>query len=75
MFLPLLAIYLPRLGLRSAGDARILNSLKVADALLRTETPCGPVYHRDNDDGYGEHADGSAYDGTGIGRGWPLLVG
>ena len=68
-------IYLARLGLRSASDARILDTLKVVDGLLRTETPCGPVYHRYNDDGYGEHADGSAYDGTGIGRGWPLLVG
>jgi glucoamylase len=68
-------IYLARLGLRSAGDQRILDSLKVADALLRTDTPCGPVYHRYNGDGYGEHEDGSAYDGTGVGRGWPLLVG
>lgn len=68
-------IYLARLGLRSASDRRILDSLKIADALLRTDTPCGPVYHRYNDDGYGEHADGSDYDGTGIGRGWPLLVG
>ncbi len=68
-------IYLARLGLRSANDRRIVDSLTVADALLRTDTPCGPVYHRYNGDGYGEHEDGSAYDGTGIGRGWPLLVG
>jgi len=26
-------------------------------------------------DGYGEHEDGSPFDGTGIGRGWPLLTG
>ena len=31
--------------------------------------------HRYNDDGYGEHADGAPFDGTGIGRGWPLLTG
>jgi glucoamylase len=68
-------IYLARLGLRSPDDRRILDSLKVADALLRTDTPCGPVYHRYNGDGYGEHQDGSPYDGTGVGRGWPLLVG
>jgi glucoamylase len=68
-------IYLARLGLRSAGDARIRNTLEVVDALLRTETPCGAVYHRYDHDGYGEHADGSPYDGTGVGRGWPLLVG
>ena len=28
-----------------------------------------------NDDGYGEHEDGSPFNGTGIGRGWPLLTG
>jgi hypothetical protein len=26
-------------------------------------------------DGYGEHADGRPFDGTGIGRAWPLLTG
>jgi glucoamylase len=66
---------LVRFGLRRADDPRILSSLIVADALLRSETPNGPVWHRYNGDGYGEHADGRAYDGTGIGRGWPLLVG
>ena len=35
----------------------------------------GPTWHRYNDDGYGEHEDGSPFDGTGIGRGWPLLTG
>ena len=39
------------------------------------ETPRGPVWHRYQGDGYGEHPDGSAYDGTGVGRGWPLLTG
>lgn len=67
--------YLARLGLRSADDRRILDGLTVADAVLRSETPCGPVYHRYNGDGYGEHEDGSPFDGSGIGRGWPLLVG
>ena len=66
---------LVRFGLRMADDPRILSTLAVTDALLRTETPSGPVWHRYNGDGYGEHADGSAFDGTGIGRGWPLLVG
>jgi len=33
------------------------------------------VWHRYRGDGYGEHEDGRAYDGTGIGRGWPLLTG
>jgi glucoamylase len=66
---------LVRFGLRRADDPRILSTLVVADALLRSETPNGPLWHRYNGDGYGEHADGSPFDGTGIGRGWPLLVG
>ena len=68
-------LQLVRFGLRSADDPLILDSLRVADALLKTDTPCGPVWHRYNGDGYGEHDDGSAYDGTGRGRGWPLLTG
>jgi glucoamylase len=38
------------------------------------ETPGGPSWHRYNGDGYGEHEDGSPFDGTGIGRLWPLLT-
>jgi hypothetical protein len=38
-------------------------------------TATGPVWHRYNGDGYGEHADGREFDGTGIGRAWPLLTG
>jgi glucoamylase len=66
---------LVRFGLRLPDDPRIVASLAVADALLRTDTPNGPVWHRYTGDGYGEHEDGSAFDGTGIGRGWPLLTG
>ncbi len=66
---------LVRFGLRMADDPRILSTIAVTDAELQTETPSGPVWHRYTGDGYGEHADGSAFDGTGIGRGWPLLVG
>jgi glucoamylase len=47
----------------------------VIDALLKTDLPYGPGWHRYNDDGYGEHDDGSPFDGTGIGRVWPLLAG
>lgn len=68
-------LQLVRLGLRRADDPLILDSLKLADALLKTNTPSGPVWHRYNGDGYGEHADGAPFDGTGQGRGWPLLVG
>ena len=69
------ALALVRFGLRSADDPRIQNTVRVIDALLKVKTPSGPAWHRYNDDGYGEHADGSAFDGTGIGRAWPLITG
>ena len=68
-------LQLVRFGLRRAEDPLIVASVKVADALLKVETPSGPCWHRYNEDGYGEHDDGSAYDGTGRGRAWPLLTG
>jgi glucoamylase len=68
-------LQLVRFGLRGADDPLILDSIRVADATLRTDTPSGPVWHRYNDDGYGEHDDGRPFDGTGRGRGWPLLTG
>jgi glucoamylase len=68
------ALALVRFGLRAADDPRIRDTAKVIDALLKVETPCGPTWHRYNDDGYGEHEDGAPFDGTGIGRGWPLLT-
>ncbi len=69
------ALALVRFGLRSPQDEKILNTVRVIDAVLKTETKSGPVWHRYNYDGYGEHEDGSPFDGTGKGRGWPLLVG
>jgi glucoamylase len=68
-------LQLVRFGLRAPTDDMIRDSVKVADALLKTDTPKGPVWHRYNGDGYGEHDDGSPFDGTGRGRGWPLLSG
>lgn len=68
-------LQLVRFGLRRADDPLILATLKVADALLKVDTPAGPCWHRYNEDGYGEHDDGAAYDGTGRGRAWPLLSG
>ncbi len=67
--------YLVRLGLRRARDVRITDTIKVADRVLKVDTPSGSLYHRYNEDGYGEHADGGPFDGSGIGRAWPLLVG
>ncbi len=69
------ALALVRFGLRAPDDPRIVNTVKVIDALLKVVTPYGPAWHRYNDDGYGEHKDGSPFDGTGIGRAWPLFTG
>ncbi len=69
------ALALVRFGLRAPDDPRILNTIKVIDALLRVKLPQGPCWYRYNGDGYGEHEDGSPFDGTGIGRAWPLLAG
>jgi glucoamylase len=69
------ALALVRFGLRAANDPRILNTVKVIDAVLKTETATGPAWHRYNQDGYGEHEDGQPFDGAGVGRGWPLLAG
>jgi glucoamylase len=69
------ALALVRFGLRAPDDPRIVNTVRVIDALLRVETPSGPAWRRYNEDGYGEHDDGSPFDGTGTGRAWPLLTG
>ena len=66
---------LVRFGLRAPDDPRILNTLKVVDAILKVELPQGPLWRRYNGDGYGEHSDGAPFDGTGTGRAWPLLTG
>jgi glucoamylase len=67
--------YLVRLGLRNAHDPRVQDTIRVVDRVLKVDTPSGPVYHRYNEDGYGEYPDGRAFDGSGVGRAWPLLVG
>jgi glucoamylase len=69
------ALALVRFGLRAANDPRIVNTIRVIDATLKVETPHGPCWHRYNHDGYGETADGSPFNKTGIGRAWPLLTG
>jgi glucoamylase len=69
------ALALVRFGLRAPDDPRIRNTVRVIDALLRVDLPAGPCWRRYNGDGYGEHEDGRAFDGAGIGRPWPLLTG
>ena len=69
------ALALVRFGLRAADDPRIINTIKAIDALLKVDTPYGPAWRRYVEDLYGEHKDGTSFDGTGIGRAWPLLTG
>jgi glucoamylase len=69
------ALALVRFGLRSADDPRILNTVRVIDALLKSDMPAGPIWRRYNQDGYGEYDDGQPFDGNGTGRSWPLLTG
>lgn len=69
------ALALVRFGLRAPHDPRILNTVRVIDALLKVDLPAGPCWRRYNGDGYGEHEDGRPFDGTGTGRPWPLLTG
>ena len=68
-------LQLVRFGLRRCDDPLIVGSVRLADAFLKVDTPYGPCWRRYYDDGYGEHDDGSAYDGIGRGRPWPLLTG
>lgn len=68
-------LQLVRFGLRKADDPLLLDSIRVIDELLKVDTPSGPGWHRYNGDGYGEHKDGSPFDGVGRGRAWPLLTG
>ena len=69
------ALALVRYGLRDPNDPRIVNTVRVIDAVLRARTSTGPAWYRYNRDGYGEKEDGSPFDGSGVGRPWPLLAG
>ena len=65
-----------RFGLMAPDDPRIIDTVRVIDAELKTETPFGPSWHRYSHDAYGEKEDGSPFDGRpGKGRLWPLLTG
>ena len=68
-------LQLVRMGIRAADDPVIVDSVDVVDAVLKRDLPQGPCWRRYNHNGYGEHADGRAFDGTGEGRVWPLLTG
>jgi glucoamylase len=67
---------LSRLGVLSASDTAIQESLPVVDATIETTTPSGPGWHRYNGDGYGDgSSDGHPWapSGQGTGHLWPAL--
>jgi len=53
----------------------IVDSIAVMDQVLKRDLPQGPGWRRYDHDGYGQKADGSAYDWTGEGHRWPILTG
>ena len=66
---------LVRYGIRSPHDPTVLATIQVIDAVLKTETPAGPTWHRYNHDGYGQRQDGGPFTEHGVGRVWPLPTG
>jgi glucoamylase len=68
-------LHLVRLGIRGANDPIVRQSVSVIDRVIKRDLPQGPCWRRYNHDGYGQKADGSAFDGTGVGRSWPILTG
>ena len=68
-------LHLVRLGIRSPDDPIIRDSIEVIDRIIKRDLPQGPGWRRYNHDGYGQKDDGSAFDGTGVGRCWPILTG
>jgi len=68
-------LHLVRLGIRSANDPIVRDSIEVIDRVIKRDLPEGPGWRRYNYDGYGQKDDGRAFDGTGVGRCWPILTG
>jgi glucoamylase len=66
---------LVRYGIRHPNDPIMRDSIEVIDRVLKHDLPQGPGWRRYNHDGYGQKDDGSAFDGTGVGRCWPILTG
>ncbi len=66
---------LVRYGFLAANDPLITDTLKLVDRELKIDFASGPCWRRYQFDGYGPHADGSAFDGSGYGGCWPLLTG
>ena len=67
---------LARFGIRPPNDPRIVDTLRVVDALLRVDFGEACAWRRYTGDDYGEREDGRPYKvGRGTGRPWPLLTG
>lgn len=66
---------LVRMGVKRADDPTIVSTLSVYDAVLATTImDANQAWFRYNFDGYGEHNDGSNFNGTGVGRAWPIFT-
>jgi len=68
-------LQLVRFGIRSPHDPLVTRSVEVMDRVLKRDLPQGPGWRRYNFDGYGQQADGRAFDGVGVGRSWPIFTG
>jgi glucoamylase len=68
-------LHLVRFGIRPADDPLVRDSIEVIDRVIKHDLPQGPGWRRYNHDCYGQKENGSAYDGTGVGRCWPILTG
>jgi glucoamylase len=68
-------LHLVRFGIRGADDPIVRDSIEVIDRVIKRDLAQGPGWRRYNHDGYGQKDDGSAFDGTGVGRCWPILTG
>jgi len=68
-------LHLVRFGIRGADDPIVRDSIEVIDRVIKRDLAAGPGWRRYNHDGYGQKDDGSAFDGTGVGRCWPILTG
>ena len=66
---------LVRQGDMPANSPYITLSLPVIDSTISQTINGNTYWFRYNHDGYGEHSDGSDYNGSGIGRLWPIFSG
>ncbi|HZO74623.1 MAG TPA: carbohydrate-binding protein [Ktedonobacteraceae bacterium] len=66
---------LARQGVMPANSPYITLSLPVVDSTISQVINGNRYWFRYNHDGYGEHADGSDFNGSGMGRLWPIFSG